>query len=241
MTVYRSYRFPPLQVAAASSAQAESDGASGVSAAQWQRSVSDGFQQGMSEGYREGHASGLADGREQGLAEGLAEGREQAQAQAAKALKAELTALGRPVDAMLKSLQRLKADFQAAQRNEMVELVARVARQVIRCELTLQPVQLLALVDETLAQLPPVPEGGVEVFLNPSDLNRIREIDPKRFKRWALVADARLEAGECRVRAGDHEVDAGCNQRLVACMDQVSEQLLAMNDSTPAGAETVAA
>jgi hypothetical protein len=50
-----------------------------------------------------------------------------------------------------------------------VDLVAKVARQVIRCELTLQPVQLLSLVEETLTALPPTRDDEVEVFLNPED------------------------------------------------------------------------
>jgi flagellar assembly protein FliH len=32
------------------------------------------------------------------------------------------------------------------------------------------------------------------------------------------------------VKAGDHEVDAGCNQRLDACMEQVSAQLLEVGE-----------
>ncbi len=238
MTAYRPHRFPPLQAAVPA---LRADTADAASAAHWQRSVAEGFQQGMERGYREGHASGLADGRAEGVAQGLAEGRAQAAEEARAALAEQLRTLARPVDAMLRALEHLKADYQAAQRKEMVELVERVARQVIRCELTLQPVQLLALVDETLAQLPPAPDGGVEVHLNPGDLERIRQIDPKRFKRWKLVPDARLDAGECRVRAGDHEVDAGCNQRLAACMSQVSAQLLDMGEPAPAAAEEVGA
>jgi flagellar assembly protein FliH len=43
--------------------------------------------------------------------------------------------LARPVDAMLKSLKKLRSDYRAAQRKEVVDLVAKVARQVIRAEL----------------------------------------------------------------------------------------------------------
>ena len=41
------------------------------------------------------------------------------------------------------------------------------------------------------------------------------------------LADPRLEPGECRVKAGDHEVDAGCQGRLAACMEQVRDALSA--------------
>jgi flagellar assembly protein FliH len=39
------------------------------------------------------------------------------------------------------------------------------------------------------------------------------------------MSDPALDLGECRVRAGDHEVDAGCQNRLAACMTQVRESL----------------
>jgi hypothetical protein len=132
--------------------------------------------------------------------------------------------LARPLDAIVHDLKKMRAEYRAAQRREVVDLVAKVARQVIRAELALQPVQLLSLVDETLASMPPTRER-IEVYLNPEELKRIAELDPRRASRWNLIADARLDAGEIRVRAGDNEADAGCHQRLSACMDQVNNHL----------------
>jgi flagellar assembly protein FliH len=138
-------------------------------------------------------------------------------------------ALAAPVDAALMALRQLQTDYQSALRKEVVELVAKVARQVIRSELALQPVQLLSLVDETLATMPPAREG-VEVYLNPEECERIRELAPERAARWTLIADPRLEPGECRVKADGREADAGCRQRLAACMEQVAAQLLPLGE-----------
>jgi flagellar assembly protein FliH len=118
----------------------------------------------------------------------------------------------------------LRSDYRAVQRKEVVDLVAKVARQVIRAELALQPVQIMALVDETLASMPPTREE-IDVYLNPEEVKRITDLDPKRAKRWNLIADASMDVGECRIRAGDNEVDAGCHQRLAAVMEQVDNQL----------------
>jgi flagellar assembly protein FliH len=216
MKIFRPYRFPPL-------AQFTSDG-NGVAdtEGQWQASVSDGFEQGQRDGYDAGIERGREDGLAAGHAEGLRQGREQARLEAL----ASFEQMAKPVDAIFKGLKKLRSDFRAAQRKEVVELVAKVARQVIRAELALQPAQMLTLVDETLASMPPTREE-IDVYLNPEELKRIVELDPKRAKRWNLMADARLAAGECRIRAGDEEVDAGCHQRLAAVMDQVDAQLQA--------------
>jgi flagellar assembly protein FliH len=210
MKQFRAYRFPPLAQftnLAHQRAVAQSHGQGGDGGAQWAASVSEGFEQGQRDGYEIGLARGQEDGFEAGRTAGQEQGREEGRHETLVAYDQ----MARPVDAMLKSLKKLRSDYRAAQRKEVVDLVAKVARQVIRAELALQPVQLMALVEETLASMPPTRE----------------ELDPKRSKRWNLIPDARLEVGECRIKAGDNEVDAGCHQRLAAVMEQVDNQLQA--------------
>jgi flagellar assembly protein FliH len=219
MKQFRPYHFPPLsQFVAPSGSTAPSPSPE----ADWQGAMADGFRQGQQDGYDAGLEHGRADGYDAGHAEGSARGYEEGKAMAL----AELEAMAKPVDAMLRGLKKLKAEYRNAQRKEVVDLVGKIARQVIRAELALQPVQMLALVDEALSAMPPT-RDEVEVLLNPEELRRIQELDPKRAKKWNLLGDPGLEPGECRVKAGDHEVDAGCLGRLAACMEQVNEGLAA--------------
>ena len=224
MKQFRPYHFPPLAqfIAAGVAKRAQSSSSSSTTTPDedWQSAIADGYRQGQREGYEVGLDEGRNDGYDAGHAEGVergvAEGRQQA--------LAELEQMAKPVDAMLRSLKKLNTEFRNAQRKEVVDLVGKIARQVIRAELALQPVQMLNLVDEALAAMPPT-RDEVEVFMNPEELKRIQELDPKRAKKWNLMADPTLDLGECRVRAGDHEVDAGCQGRLAACMSQVRDSL----------------
>jgi len=220
MKQFRPYRFPPLSHHTPPAANGSTGSVPDPAA--WQASISEGFEQGQRDGYEIGLQRGQEEGYEAGRVHGTATGREEGRAETVVALDQ----LARPIDAMLKSLKKLRSDYRAAQRKEVVDLVAKVARSVIRAELALQPVQIMALVDETLASMPPTRED-IDVYLNPEELKRVSELDPKRAKRWNLIADARLEPGECRIRAGDNEVDAGCTQRLAAVMEQVDRQLQA--------------
>lgn len=221
MKTLRPHRFPPL----AQVSQRGLDAPAGMAGAQLQASLAQGFQEGLARGYEEGYASGLQTGQDEarsvaestGHARGLAAGRDDAKALLASPVAA--------VDTLLTHLCKLQQDYQSAVRREVVELVERVARQVIRAELTLRPAQLLALVDETLSAMPPT-RDGVDVFLNPEDRQRLLELAPERTQGWSLHADPALEAGECRVVAGGRESDAGCRQRLAACMTQVRGQLI---------------
>ena len=222
MKQFRPYHFPPLYQLTSALPKGTAAGDGIGSAEEWQAALSDGYRQGQREGYEAGLDQGRADGYPVGQAEGLQRGIEEGRVMAAEQLEQR----GKPIDAMLKGLKKLKTDMRAAQRKEVVELVGKIARQVIRAELALQPTQLLALVDEALAAMPPA-RDTIDVLMNPEELKRVSELDPKRAKKWNLLADPTLEPGECRVRAGDHEVDAGCQGRLAAVMAQVDEQLQA--------------
>ncbi|MEN3275845.1 MAG: flagellar assembly protein FliH [Massilia sp.] len=224
MKQFRPYHFPPLhQVRAANAAGASpSAGAATPSQEDWDSALAAGYRQGQQDGYDAGYEAAQAAGYAAGEAEGLQRGLEEGRAQAL----AHLDQIGKPLDAALEALKELQSDYKAAQRKEVVDLVGKIARQVIRAELALQPTQLLALVDEALAAMPPA-RDGVEVLMNPEELKRVSELDPKRARKWNLLADPSLEAGEIRVKAGDHEVDAGCQGRLAACMDQVRDALAA--------------
>ena len=222
MKPFRAYHFPPLhQFSAARPAGAAGAAANGNAAEEWQSALADGYRQGQREGYEAGLDQGRADGIAQGKSEGLQQGIDEGRAMALD----NFEQLAKPVDAMLRSLKKLKTDLRAAQRTEVVDLVGKIARQVIRAELALQPVQLLSLVEEALAVMPPSREQ-VEVFMNPEELRRVLELDPKRAKKWTILPDPALDAGECRVRSGDHEVDAGCQGRLAAVMEQVHDQMM---------------
>ncbi|GAB2843903.1 flagellar assembly protein FliH [Pseudoduganella ginsengisoli] len=221
MKQFRPYRFPPLSQFAPAPARAAASGLT-TDSVQWQASVQEGFEQGQRDGYEIGLQRGQEDGFEAGRSAGFEQGREEGRNETLVAFDN----FARPVDSMLKGLKKLRADYRAAQRKEVVDLVAKVARSVIRAELALQPVQIMALVDETLASMPPT-RDDIDVYLNPEELKRIQDLDPKRTKRWNLIPDSRLDVGECRIRAGDNEVDAGCHQRLAAVMEQVDNQLTA--------------
>jgi len=221
MTTVRRHRFPPLlQVREGSGAVA------GLSGAQLQAALADGFQDGFEKGYAEGRAEGLASGQAEARQAAEQAGYEQGLDSARRDARDTLAGPLQAVDAMLDHLRHLQDDYQGALRREVVDLVERVARQVIRAELTLHPAQLLSLVDETLAGMPAVERDRVTVHLHPDDLRRLQELAPERAREWRLQADAELASGECRVLAGGREADAGCSQRLAACMAQVRSQLL---------------
>lgn len=231
---YRSYRFPPLAergLAEALSTQGSAEALQAALADGYSRGMERGHEEGFDKGLIEGRAVGETQGRERGMVQGRAEGEAQG--------RARFEHVAAPLQAATEALRQVQADYQAALRREMVELVERVARQVIRAELTLNPTQILKLVEETLQSMPPA-VSAVEVFLNNEDLRAIQAVEgaPGAVERgWTLIADPALEAGECRVQVAGFEADAGCRQRLQACMGQVAAQLLGAEEAADAPAD----
>lgn len=176
------------------------------------------------EGYQQGRQQGYLDGLEQGREEGLRSGHEQGLQQGRSAGQQLLEQAARPLEQIRQQWQQYRQAFEEQRRQELLALVGKVAQQVIRCELTLNPAQLLTLADEALAAMP-LPPSEVHVLLNPEEHACIRDLAPERAQEWRLVADERLGLGECRIVTAEAEIDIGCQQRLDACLQSLAAHL----------------
>lgn len=213
---WRPYRFPPR------STQVAASWAGDPSAVQ--RAVADGFQEGIEKGYEQGllqgEEAGLREGFEKGRAEGAHQGFDEGRAQG----RAAFDEASRPLAHISDQVHRFLGDFELKRRQELLELVKKVSQQVIRCELTLHPTQLLTLVEEALATMPST-QGDINILLNPEECARIKDIAPDRAAAWRLIPDEKLALGECRVVTDQAEADIGCQQRLDSCVDTLAQHL----------------
>jgi len=220
---YRLHRFPPRQRAVTGEPLTTS-----ISAADYQRQLMDGFQEGLQkgfaqgmtegqeQGFSEGHQQGFAEGRRQGYTEGSLAGQQEGRKQFIEAAQ--------PLEAISGKVNDFLAHIERKQREDLLQLVEKVTRQVIRCELALQPTQLLALVEEALAAFPTMPET-LQVMLSAEEFNRLRDAVPEKVSEWGLMPSPDLPPGECRVITDKSELDIGCAHRLEQCMTALQETL----------------
>lgn len=221
---YRLHRFPPRH----SHLQTESF-TPGISPAEYQRQLMDGFQEGLQkgfeqgttegqeQGFQEGHQKGHEEGRRQGYTEGSLAGQQEGRRQFEQAAQ--------PLENISAKVNDFLAHIQRKQREDLLQLVEKVTRQVIRCELALQPTQLLALVEEAISGFPTLPET-LQVLLSNDEFNRIKDAAPEKVSEWGLTPSADLQAGECRVITDKSELDIGCEHRLEQCMTALKETLV---------------
>lgn len=218
---WRPYRFPPRSAPAQEGWESDPAALQRALADGFQAGSDKGFEQGLVQGQEAGQRDGFEKGREQGARQGLEEGRRQG-----LRVFEEASA---PLEQISAQLRRFLGEFELKRRQELLELVKKVAQQVIRCELTLHPTQLLALVEEALVVMPSN-QGDVRILLNPEECARIKELAPAQAAIWRLVPDDKLALGECRVVTAQSEADIGCQQRLDACVDTLSQHLQLAED-----------
>lgn len=223
---YRLHQFPPLRKAW----QLDSFGHQPLDASEYQQQLMAGFQQGLQEGFAQGEEQGMKEGVIAGRSSGFLQGHQEGKQHAHQ----EFSQATQPVDALVKQLQQVIGEHEQRRRSELLQLVEKVTRQVIRCELALHPTQLLALVEEALTSLPE-PPTRLRVLLNPEEFARIRELEPAKVSEWGLTADETLEPGECRIVTESAEMDVGCHHRLNQCMDVLQQNLMAADGVTPGG------
>ncbi len=218
---WRPYRFPPR---ASFNSGGLGNDSWGADPAALQRAIAEGFQEGSEKGYQQGLVQGQEEGQREGYVqgrnEGLVRGREEGKTEGRQLFETA----SQPLDQISQHLQAFMEDFDRKRRRELLQLVKKVAQQVIRCELTLHPTQLLNLAEEALASMP-ADQGDVHIHLNPEEYNRIKDLAPGRAANWRLVADEKLALGECRIVTAQTEADIGCQQRLDACIDTLAEHM----------------
>lgn len=217
---WRPFRFPPR----ANFADQSANGSWDMDPAALQRAIAEGFQEGSEKGYQQGLVQGQEEGQREGFAlghgEGLTRGREEGRAEGRQVFETA----SEPLEAIYEHLRAFMDDFDRKRRRELLQLVKKVSQQVIRCELTLNPAQLLNLAEEALASMP-TEETDVHVLLNPEEHARIKDLAPGRAAAWRLVPDDKLALGECRIVTAQTEVDIGCQQRLDACIDTLAQHM----------------
>lgn len=218
----RVHQFPPLRKVRQTARSAE---AQTLDPAEYQKQLMAGFQEGVSQGFDKGLADGKDEGYQEGVRLGHDDGLKKGRIEGRQSESARFNDALMPFSGYVTTIQDYLRCYEQRRRDELLQLVEKVTRQVIRCELALQPAQLLALVEEALAALPTVPQQ-LKVYLNPAEYDRIDAVAPEKVMLWGLAADPEMASGECRIVTETTEIDVGCQHRLDQCIEALHGSLL---------------
>lgn len=155
--------------------------------------------------------------REEGFTAGHAEGLAAAQQQMAE----QMQRLDTLFNAAARPLQRLDEDTE----QELAQLAAVMARQVLAHELNTAPERVLCALRQALRALPGATRE-LRVSLHPDDLALLRQLDAVEA-HWQLQGDASLARGDCVLQSERSRLDARVQTRLASVIDAVLGQELA--------------
>jgi flagellar assembly protein FliH len=137
------------------------------------------------------------DVREQARADGLKQGQDEGYQAGINAAQEELNKnaknLSKTIDMLFSSLAGQDDDVEQA----LVNLVIGVSRSVLRRELTIDSSQIIAIVNEAVAELP-LRASDITIYLNEQDFQLLQE-HSEILAHWQLEIDRTLTPGGCRV------------------------------------------
>lgn len=149
------------------------------------------IEQSRAEGYAAGHAEGFASGQGE-------------MNRALQVLGAISTELDAPLGELDKELITMVAD-----------LVALVAKNLIRRQLVVEPDEIVGIVQDAVKQLP-LAQREIAIHLHPSDLEVIQKIylQQDQAPTWALNPDPTISQGGCIVETEVSQIDATVESRI---------------------------
>jgi flagellar assembly protein FliH len=152
--------------------------------------------------------------REQSEARGYEAGMAKAQAEM-KGRIAQLDTQIKRLDALLQFVSRPLQSLDAEVENMLLQLALTVGKQLARRELMVDPTQVIAIIRESLAELPAAARE-IRVHLHPEDAAIVRErlTAPSSERAWSVVEDPTMSRGGCVVRTDNSQIDARLESRI---------------------------
>ena len=170
-----------------------------------------------------------ARGYEAGMAKAKAEMEGQVNEQ-----KARIQRLDKLLQFMSRPLEELDADVEKM----LLQLTLTVGKQLARRELRIDPAQVIAIIRESLQDLPTAAREA-RVHLHPEDASIVRErlAEPSNERAWRIVEDPTMSRGGCVVKTETSRIDARLESRINAIIANVlgDERAAERTEAPPEG------
>jgi flagellar assembly protein FliH len=152
--------------------------------------------------------------RQEGEARGYEAGIAKAQTEIQERL-AEIDTRVKQLDALLQFMARPLQDLDAEVEKKLLQLALAVGKQLARRELRVDPAQVIAIIRESLQELPSAARE-IRVRLHPEDAAIVRErlTAPAEERAWTIVEDPTMSPGGCVVRSENSQIDARLESRI---------------------------
>jgi flagellar assembly protein FliH len=150
----------------------------------------------------------------------------------------ELKARVQKLDTLLQFMSRPLEELDADVEKMLLQLTLSVGKQLARRELRVDPSQVIAIIRESLQELP-IAARQARVHLHPQDAAIVRErlAEPSSERAWTIVEDPTMSRGGCVVKTETSRIDARLESRINAVIANVlgDERALERSEASPEG------
>jgi flagellar assembly protein FliH len=152
--------------------------------------------------------------REQSEARGYEAGMAKAKAEMDGRI-ADLDARIQRLDLLLHFMSHPLQELDAEVEKSLLQLTLSIGKQLARRELRIDPAQVIAIIRESLQELPTAARD-IRVHLHPEDAAIVRErlTAPSNERAWTIVEDPAMSRGGCVVRTENSRIDARLESRI---------------------------
>jgi flagellar assembly protein FliH len=175
--------------------------------------------------------------REQSEARGYEAGMAKAKAETEGQVN-ELKARVQKLDTLLQFMSRPLEELDADVEKMLLQLTLSVGKQLARRELRVDPSQVIAIIRESLQELP-MAARAARVHLHPQDAAIVRErlAEPSSERAWTIVEDPTMSRGGCIVKTETSRIDARLESRINTVMAHVlgDERAPERSEASPEG------
>jgi flagellar assembly protein FliH len=175
--------------------------------------------------------------REQSEARGYEAGMAKAKAEMDGQVN-ELKSRVQKLDTLLQFMSRPLEELDADVEKMLLQLTLSVGKQLARRELRVDPSQVIAIIRESLQELP-IAARQARVHLHPQDASIVRErlAEPSSERAWTIVEDPTMSRGGCVVKTDTSRIDARLESRINTVIANVlgDERALERSDAAPEG------
>jgi flagellar assembly protein FliH len=150
----------------------------------------------------------------------------------------ELKSRVQKLDTLLQFMSRPLEELDADVEKMLLQLTLSVGKQLARRELRVDPSQVIAIIRESLQELP-IAARQARVHLHPQDASIVRErlAEPSSERAWTIVEDPTMSRGGCVVKTDTSRIDARLESRINTVIANVlgDERALERSDAAPEG------
>lgn len=180
------------------------------------------YEEGLALGKKEGYDEGLEQGKQTGLEQGLNEGKEQGLSEGMQAGQEQMEELARSWQSIIDQAMNPLAQVNQELEKELIILATKLAKAIIKVEVTAQNDVLLSAISEGIKVLP-IQESQYQFQMNPVDIAMVTgHFGEEKIaeNKWLLIENPAIQRGGCELSTKSNAVDMSIERRSADVFSQ---------------------